>query len=107
MKCVFILENIVLFVVILQTVFRIHLHRGESTYEYNEKELLAWVRHERADTSPYLTEDFRIRETSYLLDYGSGTNNELAGYEKGKGEFRYTYGPSYERVNGKVVLEAG
>lgn len=53
------------------------------------------------------TEAFRTREMSYLLDYGSGTNNELAAYEKGKGEVRYTYGPGYERVSGQVVLEAG
>lgn len=48
-------------------------------------------------------EPFKTRETSYVADYLSGTNNELVSYEKGKGATKVTYGRGYERLSQTVT----
>lgn len=46
-----------------------------------------------------------IKETSYVTDFLSSTNNDLMVYEEGYGSVRTTFGRGYERLSQKITLE--
>ncbi|MFA9466850.1 MAG: glycohydrolase toxin TNT-related protein, partial [Velocimicrobium sp.] len=47
---------------------------------------------------------FRTKETNYVIDYLSDTNNDLLSYETGFGATRVTYGRGSERLSQNVTI---
>lgn len=86
-----------------------NLETGEKT-EYGFNALYMRVKNVQTleqQTSGYADinslEPYRTRETSYVIDYLSSTNNEIMSYEKDFGMTRITFGKDYERLGQKVI----
>lgn len=80
-----------------------NLETGEKT-EYGYNALYMRVKNVQTLTG---RDALRTRETSYVPEYLSATNNELMAYEKGFGVTRSVYGRGYERLGQKVTAEPG
>lgn len=87
--------------------------REETEYGYNAlymrvksvqklKDRIGSYRSHAANTGAGF-QPYTIRETSYVTDFLSGTNNELMAYEKGFGAVKTVFGQGYERLNQKVL----
>lgn len=92
------------------------MESGEATeYRYNAFQMRignsqkmrnihsGYMSHAKNMDTPDRPSAFRTKETEYVMDFLSNTDNELVAYEKGFGSYRTTYGRGYERLTQKVT----